>query len=196
MTKRHIILTSLITAVSVFLCGCGNQTEVSAPTPPNVITVDGISFSAFDSVENIEAALGDKFTFDITESGDWLCGCLYISGAVFFMPNYEGNSALFEMYNGLNGASGEEEIESVLGSDCIKVTDEEGVHFLEVFINENEIDYSQFSVDGDWDEVFEIVHEYFIETSEENDKLLLYCFNCYTDGSSDHIVDVYFSSPE
>lgn len=183
-----------ITAITVFMCGCEKQTEAQ---PPDVITVDGISFSAFDNVENIESVLDDKFTFDFTnESGNWLCGCLNIDTAVFFLPNYYGDSAAFEMYNGLNGASDEEEIERVLGNDCIKVIDDEGVHFLEAFINQNEIDYSQISVSGNWDEVFDIVYDYCQEVSEENDNILLYCFNCNTDGFPDHIVDVYFHSPE
>ncbi|MDE6762990.1 MAG: hypothetical protein K2J73_04855 [Oscillospiraceae bacterium] len=194
MKKRFKLLAVPIAAIMVFMCGCEKQAEVPEP---DVITVDGISFSAFDSVESIEAVLGDKFTFDFTnESGDWLCGCLNIDTAVFFLPNYDGDSAAFEMYNGLDGASGEEEIERVLGNDCIKVIDDEGVHFLEAFINKNEIDYSQISVSGNWDEVFDIVYDYCQETSKENDNILLYCFNCNTDGSPDHIIDVYFHISE
>lgn len=194
MKKRFKLLAVPIAAIMVFMCGCEKQAEVPEP---DVITVDGISFSAFDSVESIEAVLGDKFTFDFTnESGDWLCGCLNIDTAVFFLPNYDGDSAAFEMYNGLDGASGEEEIERVLGNDCIKVIDDEGVHFLEAFINKNEIDYSQISVSGNWDEVFDIVYDYCQETSKENDNILLYCFNCNTDGSPDHIIDVYFHTSE
>lgn len=194
MKKRLRNLVVPITAITVFMCSCEKQTEAQ---PPDVITVDGISFSAFDSVENIETVLGDKFTFDFTNgSEDWLCGCLNIDNAVFFLPNYDGDSAAFEMYNGLTGASGEEEIERVLGNDCIKVIDDEGVHFLEAFINQNEIDYSQVSVSGNWDEVFDIIYNYCQETSEENDNILLYCFNCNTDGSPDHIVDIYFHTFE
>lgn len=194
MKKRLRNWVIPITAITVFMCGCEKQTQVQ---PPDVITVDGISFSAFDNVENIEAVLGDKFTFDFTnESGDWLCGCLNIDTAVFFLPNYDGNSAAFEMYNGLNGASGEEEIERVLGNDCIKVIDDEGVHFLEAFINKNEIDYSPISVSGNWDEVFDLICDYCQETSEENDNILLYCFNCNANGSLDHIVDIYFHTSE
>lgn len=194
MKKGLKLLAVPIAAVTVFMCGCEKQTETPAP---DVITVDGIGFSAFDSVENIEALLGDKFTFDFTNgSEDWLCGCLNIDTAVFFLSNYEGDSSAFKMYNGLTGASGEEEIERVLGTDCIKVVDDEGVHFLEAFINTNEIDYSQISADGDWDEVFDTVYDYCQENSAENDRILLYCFNCTTDGSPDHIVDVYSHGAE
>lgn len=198
----------LMTAVLVTaaLSGCAGEeniteTDVTVPetdatdikpaanTPPEILTVGEVRFSIYDDTADVKAVLGDMMSMDFSEDSSHLTNCLDIDIGVFYSPNYNGDPSAFVMYNGLTGASGAEEIEAVLGDSCIKVTDEEGVHFLEVFADRKEIDYSAYAgAEGNFDEVFTDIME---STEPVSDSMMFFCFNCYPDGTVDHIVDLY-----
>lgn len=161
---------------------------IAAPVSPEILTVGEVRFSIYDDTADVKAVLGDMMSMDFSEDSSHLTNCLDIGTAVFYSPNYNGDPSAFVMYNGLTGVSGQEEIEAILGDDCIKVTDEEGVHFLEVFADRREMDYSGYTPEGTFDEVFTDIME---STEPVSDSMMFFCFNCYPDGTVDHIVDLY-----
>lgn len=199
MRQRHTELAAAVLITAALLSGCAGEQEdisetevndsgIAAPVSPDILTVGKVRFSIYDDPDDVKAVLGDKLSTDFSEDSSYLCNCLDIDTAVFYSPNYSGDPSAFVMYNGLTGASGAEEIEAVLGDSCIKVTDEEGVHFLEVFVDRKEADYSQYTVEGNFDEVFTDIME---SIEPVSDSVMFFCFNCYPDGSMGHIVDLY-----
>ncbi len=217
-------LMIFVSALALILTGCsGNDeeklseslTEMTDVLPveaakSDVLTIDGSRFFITDSTEYFRSVLGDRawisgpVDFGDAENDEYLVFCLDMDYCAYFSPNYgkEGLAEKFVMYNGLTGASGTEEIAAVLGSGCIRVSDEEGEHFLEVFINGSEIDYSGYDLTGTFDEVFERVFDdcYYNKMASVYDTMIIYCFNCSPEGKPDslggHIAEIYKGAPE
>lgn len=211
-------------ALGLMLTGCsGNQEEKFSESfsemtdvlpveavKPDVLTVDGAEFSLADSTEYFRSVLGDRawisgpVDFGAAENDEYLIFCLDVEYCAFFSPNYgeEGLAEKFVMYNGLTGASGTQEIAQTLGSGCIRVSDEEGEHFLEVFMGGSEIDYSGYDLTGTFDEVYERVFDdcYYNKMASVYDTMIIYCFNCSPEGTPDssggHIAEIYKGAPE
>ncbi|MCM1579311.1 MAG: hypothetical protein NC078_10980 [Ruminococcus sp.] len=201
-------LTALPLIAAVLLSGCSGDdtlpidppeltdTEAAAEIPAETLTAGDISFPLDISPADLRTLLGDK---------GWICGpedfpdepaedyivfalCLD-ENTSYFSPNYsvEGTAEQFRFGSGLTGASGTEEIAAVLGEDCIRVNDSEGGHFMEVYINGSEIDYSEYDLSGTFNEVYELVYEDCRSNKmvSEYDSMIIYCFNCSLDGMPD-----------
>ncbi len=187
-----VVIIIFILAASVVINMTSSQYEAADPSEPSAVTINGRSASLLSGSNNLSNAFGNDYYK--------MSGCI-VDGNVKLLDTTHGGITSFSkgddyyyiyefdpigkypdkcsIYNGVTTASTTEELEAAFGTDCIK-TD---YLYVEIFVDNKEVDYEIIGCPKDLDEWFEATAKNY--PNAEYITILQYYY--YNDDSPNHI---------